>query len=156
MLGYSFITKGKVGRGEAFLCLSWVDVMLPSSAPPPGWAGEFSCPCMVKLGPHIIVSHVCREYVVGSINLLSSLGRMWVSCLHCFSVLGYLPCFCFMGLLPSKPAWFCGWANLLPWVIINLQGSPIYIFYIQPPSGITYLIIYFVPLLCPYQYHTLV
>ena len=73
-----------------------------------------------------------------------------------FHCLGAVQCFCCMVLLLSQPAWFCGWANLLPWVIINLQGSPIYIFYIQPPSGITYLIIYFVPLLCPYQYHTLV
>ena len=40
---------------EEFLCLSWVAVMLPSSRPPPGWAGESSCPYMVKLGPQIIV-----------------------------------------------------------------------------------------------------
>ena len=29
--------------------------MLPSSALPPGWAEEFSCPSMVKLGPQIVV-----------------------------------------------------------------------------------------------------
>ena len=108
LLGYSFIIKAKWRGGKVLLCLSWVDVMLPSSAPPPGWPGEFSCPSMVKVGPHIIVFHVCREHVVGSINLLSSLDRMCVSCHHCFPVLGYLPCFCFMGLLPSKPAWFHG------------------------------------------------
>ena len=42
--------KGKVGKVEYF-GLSSVDVMLPSSAPPPSWAGEFSCPYMVKVGP---------------------------------------------------------------------------------------------------------
>ena len=35
--------------------------MFPSSAPPPGCAGEFACPYMVKLGPHIIVFYVYRE-----------------------------------------------------------------------------------------------
>ena len=65
---------------------SWVDVMFLSSAPPPGWAGEFSCPYMVKLDPQIVVSDVCREHVLGTINLLSSLGRMWVLCHHGFRV----------------------------------------------------------------------
>ena len=36
--------------------------MLPSSAPPPGWAGEFSCPYMVKQGPQIIVLCVQRAH----------------------------------------------------------------------------------------------
>ena len=31
--------------------LSWVDLKLPSLAPPPGRAEEFSCPYVVKLGP---------------------------------------------------------------------------------------------------------
>ena len=33
LLGYSFIIKGKWAGGEDFLCFSWVDIMLPSSAP---------------------------------------------------------------------------------------------------------------------------
>ena len=37
-----------------------MDVMLLASAPP-SWAGEFSCPYLVKLGPQIVVVYVCRE-----------------------------------------------------------------------------------------------
>ena len=37
--------------------------MLPSSASPPGWEGEFSCPCMVQLDPQIVL-HVCRPHVL--------------------------------------------------------------------------------------------
>ena len=44
LLGYSCIIKGKVGKG---------DVTIPSSTPPPGWAREFPCPYVVKLGPQI-------------------------------------------------------------------------------------------------------
>ena len=79
---------------EEFLCLSWVDVMLPSSCPPPGWAGESSCPYMVKLDPQIIVFffffNVWKEHVLRIINLLNSLDRMWDSCHHCFIVWGLL------------------------------------------------------------------
>ena len=35
LVGYSFIIKGKVGRGRASLSLL-SEFMLPSSAPPPG------------------------------------------------------------------------------------------------------------------------
>ena len=34
--------------------------MFPSSALPPGRAGEFPCPCVVKLGPQMIVFYVLR------------------------------------------------------------------------------------------------
>ena len=91
--------------------------MLPSLVPPPSWAGEFFGSYMVKLGLQIIVCvcvcvcmcvHARREHVPGIINLLSSLGRLWVSCHHCFIVWGHVSCFCCMVLLLSKPAWFCG------------------------------------------------
>ena len=71
--------------------------MLPSSALPTGWAEEFSCPWVVNLGPQIIVFYVFRECILGIINLLSSLGGMWVSCVHCFIVLGA----CLMLPLPG-------------------------------------------------------
>ena len=49
LVGYSFIIKGKVRRGkDHFLPHSWVDVKFPSSVPPPVWAGESSCLCVVK------------------------------------------------------------------------------------------------------------
>ena len=48
------------------------------------------------------------------------------------------------GFVLSKPAWFCGYAQPLSCVIINLQGSPIF-FCLQSPSGINYLTTYFVP-----------
>ena len=73
--------------------------MFPPSVPPPGWVGEFSCPYMAKprlswhyekiisglstLRPFTLKSrlsvsyyyifYVCRERVLGVINLLSSL-----------------------------------------------------------------------------------
>jgi len=37
------------GEKDRFLSYSSIDVTLPSSTPPPGWVGEFSCPYMVKL-----------------------------------------------------------------------------------------------------------
>ena len=51
-------------RRRRLLRNSWVEVMLPSFVPPPAWAGEFSCPYMVKLGPQIIVFYVCTEHVL--------------------------------------------------------------------------------------------
>ena len=107
LLGYSLIIIRKVSRGE-HLCLSWVDIILPSSAPPSGWAGEFSSPYMVKLGPQIIDFYLCREHILGIINVLSSLGRTWVSCHHSFIVLGHVSCDFWMVLLLDKSAWFCG------------------------------------------------
>ena len=64
--------------------------MFLTSAPPPGWVGDFSCPCMVKLGSQIVVFYVCREHIPGIMNLLNSLGRMWVSPHRCPIVLGRL------------------------------------------------------------------
>ena len=78
LLSYSFIIKGKVGRGKEFLCPSWVDVMLPSSVSPPGWAEEFSCPSMVKLGPQIIVFMCAESMSQGSLNY-------WAHCPGCGS-----------------------------------------------------------------------
>ena len=49
-----------------------------------------------------------QERVLGIINLLSSLGRMWVSGRHCLIVWGHVSCSCCIVLLLSKPAWFCG------------------------------------------------
>ena len=65
LTGLQFYNK-KCGEGEKnFLLFFWVDIMLPSSVPPPGWAGEFSCPFRGKLDPQIIAFHVCRQHVLG-------------------------------------------------------------------------------------------
>ena len=49
LAGYVFTITGKVGRGKDHLLPhSWVDIALASAAPPPGRAGEFSCPYTVK------------------------------------------------------------------------------------------------------------
>ena len=39
------------------------DIVLLSSAPSPGWAGEFSCPYVVKLGPQTMdqILFMCAE-----------------------------------------------------------------------------------------------
>ena len=47
------------------------------------------------------------EHTLGIISLLSSLGRMWVSCQHCFIVWAHVSGFCWVILLLGKPAWFC-------------------------------------------------
>ena len=60
--------------------------MLSSLAPPD--AKEFSCFYMVKLGTQIFIFSVCKEHVLGITNVLSSLGKMWVSCQHRFTVRG--------------------------------------------------------------------
>ena len=125
LLGCSSIINKKVGRGRtalSFLKTPFLKVTFPSSAPPPGWAGVFSCPYMVKLGPQITVFHVQRA-CPGTINSLSSLERVWVSCHHCFIVLERVLCFCCLLLLLS---------NLLSWVIINVQGSLIFFLLIIP------------------------
>ena len=44
------------------------------------------------------------EHLLQVINLLSSLGRMWVSCHPCFTVLGPVSCFWGMALLLTRPA----------------------------------------------------
>ena len=50
-LGFIFIIKGKVGRGRRPPSSSFLSRhKLPSSAPPPRQAGEFSCPYTVKQG----------------------------------------------------------------------------------------------------------
>ena len=147
LLGYSFIIKGKVGRGRrpslSFLNRRRIFIIGSSSR----LSREVLLSLLVKLGLQMIVFWMCREHVLGIINLLSSLGRIWFSCHHCFTVWGHVLCFCCMVLLLGKPAWFCGYASL-SWVIINLHGSPVY-FYLQSPGGINYLITYFVPSFCP-------
>ena len=42
-----------------------------------------------------------KEHVLGVINSFSLLGRMQVSCHHCFIVLGQVSCSCCMALLPA-------------------------------------------------------
>ena len=104
LTGLQLCNQQKSGKGEvSFLKTPFLKVTFPSSAPPPGWAGVFSCPYMVKLGPQITVFYVQRA-CPGIINLLSSLERMWVSCHHCFIVLEHVLCFCCLLLLLSKSA----------------------------------------------------
>ena len=56
-----------------------------------------------------------EECVLGIINLVSSLVRMWVSCHHCFIVWGHVSCLCCVDFVSkqvcsvlwlSKPAFF--------------------------------------------------
>ena len=56
----------------------------------------------------LLFFYVCREHVLGVINLPGSLGNMWVSCHHGFTVRGHVSCFSCVVLLLSSPAWFCG------------------------------------------------
>ena len=47
---------------------------------------------------------MCEEACPGVLNLLNSMGKMWVSCHHYFIVLGHVSGFCCMVLLLSKSA----------------------------------------------------
>ena len=99
---------------------------------------------------------VCtEEHVLGVINLLNSLDKMWVSRYHCFIVWWHVSGFCCMVLLLGfvvKQTCFLEWS-------LTYSGSvtPILFFFIitRVSWGINYLITYFVSLLCPYQYHKL-
>ena len=51
LVGYSFTIKGKVWKERT--SLSFLSRHASTLSPPPGWAGEFSYPYMVKLGPQI-------------------------------------------------------------------------------------------------------
>ena len=114
LLSYSFIIKGKVTRGRrpslSFLSRPHVSIISSSSMLS---RGVFLSLCGQVRSTNYYFFYVCKEYVLGIINLLRSLGRMWVSCHHCFIVWGHVLCFSCMVLLLSKPAWFCGSANLL-------------------------------------------
>ena len=107
LLGYSFVIKGKVGRGRrtslSFLSRCHASIISSSRLS----RGVFLS-LMVKLGPQVIVFPVCREHVLGIINLVSSLGRMWVLCHHCFIAYS-------MSL--ASIAWFCYQACLVLWLI---------------------------------------
>ena len=68
----------------------------------------------------------------------------WAGCgAHATIVFRYVSCFSSAVLLLSKPAWFCGWVILLPWVIITTGVAHIY-FYLQSSSVVNYLITYLV------------
>ena len=54
---------------------------------------------MVKCSLQIIVFHVCREHILGVINLLSSLTSMWVSCHPCLIVWGFVAKKALLGLV---------------------------------------------------------
>ena len=97
LLGYSFIIKGKMGRGRraSLTFLSRRPVFIISSSSRLS-TGVF--PFSVKLGPQMIVFYVCREHVLRIINLLSSLGRMW-SHATIVSLFGGMP--------RASAAWFC-------------------------------------------------
>ena len=98
---------------------------------------EVSCPCLVKLGPQIIVFYVCGEHVLRIIKPLSSLDRMLVSYHHCFIFWEHVLWFLCMVLLLSKLAWFCGSADPLSWVIINFRGLPHFFSIYNPLVGLT-------------------
>ena len=103
-LGYSFINSGRVGRGRrtswSFLSRHHTSIISSSS--------RLTRAVFLSLHGQArstnLVFQVCRERVLGIINLLSFLGRIWVSGHYCFIVWGHILCFCCMVLLLSKQA----------------------------------------------------
>ena len=106
--GLQFYSQRKSGKGQRRPSLSfwsWHHVFIINSFPRLNRGVFLSLSFQVRSK---YCFYVCREHVLGITNLLSSLGTMYVSCHHCFIVLGHALCFCYMVLLLSKPAWFCG------------------------------------------------
>ena len=64
--------------------------------------------------------------------------------------LGACLVFLLYGFVAKQTCLVFGLANLLSLVMLNLQELSIF-FYLYSPSGINYLIIYFVPLFCSYH-----
>ena len=76
--------------------------MLPSSTSPPGWAGEFSCLYMVKLGPQIIIIIIilCIQRACPRDHELTELVRQDVGLMSPLLLL-------FGGMSCASVAWFC-------------------------------------------------
>lgn len=141
LTGLQFYKQRKVGRGRrpSSFFSRWHAFIISSS-----WCkGVFlflhgKARCTITF-----IFPVCREHVLGITNLLSSLGKMWVSRHHRFTVEGH-------GLCASA-AWLCWVISLLGFAVkqtyfleYQLTGvSHIFSAY-NPPSGINYLITYFV------------
>ena len=64
-------------------------------------------------GPQIIVFYGCREHVLGVIDFLSSLGRMWGSC--CCSVAQSCPTFCKPWTVARQPPFSMGFSRQRYW-----------------------------------------
>ena len=104
LLVYHFIIKGKVGRGRrpslSFLSRHHASVISSSSRLTRG--------VLLSLHGEVRSTDYCflcvqRVYP----NLLSSLGKVWVSFYHCFIVLGLVLCFCSV----VKQACFVWWLS---------------------------------------------
>ena len=95
LVGYSFIIRGRVERGKrphssSFLSRCHAYIINSSSR---CGAGDFFVPTWSSQNCKTYFKSVYNEHlsILGIINLLSSLGRMWVSCPHetmfyCFEV----------------------------------------------------------------------
>ena len=103
-MAYSFIIKGKVGRGRrtslSFLSRCHASIISCSSR----LSREVFLFLHCQTSPQITAFHVCREHVLGIMNLLSSRVRMCGSHATIVYCLGHVLCFCCMVLLLSKPA----------------------------------------------------
>ena len=126
LVDYSFIIKGSVEQGERQLSSSffsrWHASIISSYSRlgrggffvivVPTWSSQgcksyFWSLCNEQF-PINYCFYLCREHVLGITNLLGSLGSIWVSCHHSFTVWGHGSCFHCMVLLLSKSACFCG------------------------------------------------
>ena len=100
--GLQFYNQRKSGVGEkTFFFLSRRHASIISSSS--RLSRRVFSPRVVKPGPQILVLYVFKDHVLGIINVLSSLGRTWVSCGHCFILWGQVSSFCCVVLWLSKP-----------------------------------------------------
>ena len=119
LVGYSFTIKGSVEWGKRRLSSSFLSrwhANIISSSSRLGRGGFSLVPTWSRQGckiyfrslynEHLPINYcfyLCREHLLGITNLLSSLGKMWVSCHQCVNVLGHVSCSCCMVLWLSKP-----------------------------------------------------
>ena len=105
LTGYSFTIKGKAGRRRrhslSFLSRRHASIISISRL----IRGVFLS--LYDQDSSKNYCFLCREHILGFTNLLSLLGKMWVSCHHCF-ILRHVLGFCCIVLLLKKPVWFHG------------------------------------------------
>ena len=119
LLDYSFIIKGKMrkGRKASLSFLSRCHASIISSSSRLSRDVFLFLHCQTRSTNHCFscVQRACpRDH-----ELTELTGQdVWVSCHHCFIVLGHVPCFCCMVLLLSKPA------SLISFLMLNYSCIP--------------------------------
>ena len=137
---HSFIIKGKVGRGRrtlSFLSRRHASIISSSSRQ----SGEFSASYMVRLGSQSII-FLCEQRACPGNHYLTELTEQDMG------LMPHVLCFCCLVLLLNKLLGLVVKQSCFLAQSLTYRGLP-YLFQLQSPSEINYLITYFVPVLYP-------